>query len=153
MRRFRAALFIAGAGILAGGAQADPEQAVLQSGSYEVAYRLEIPHVENWAVNKTRTICVPNAPETGAVALPVLSGNNPLATCPVRNIQREGTVLRFDIACPGRNAARAHAVYTLMPHAFKGRIAMVMGAKNMTMTEVQVGHRIGSCDLANAEQE
>jgi len=150
MRCFRAAAFIIGAGIAAGSAQADPEQAVMQGGSYEVTFRLEIPHVENWAVDKTRTICVPTASGAGDVALPVLSGNNPLATCPVHNIRREGTMLRFDIACPGRNAARATAVYTLMPHAFKGRIAMVMGAKNMTMTEVQVGHRIGSCDLAGA---
>jgi hypothetical protein len=31
---------------------------------------------------------------------------------------------------------------------FRARIAMTMGAKNMTMTEVQTGRRIGSCPLA-----
>lgn len=144
--RAAAALIIAGS--LASVVQADERETPLLGGSYEVTFRLEIPHVENWAVDKTRTICVANASGVTEVALPVLSGNNPLATCPVHNIRREGVMLRFDIACPGRNAARASAVYTLMPHAFKGRIAMVMGAKNMTMTEVQVGHRIGSCDLA-----
>jgi hypothetical protein len=55
-------------------------------------------------------------------------------------------VLRFDILCEGRGAAWASAVYRLMPDAFEGRIAMVMGGKNMTMTEVQSGRRIGACD-------
>jgi Protein of unknown function (DUF3617) len=150
MPGLRTASFIIAAGILAGSAQAGPEDSALQSGSYEVTFRLEIPHVENWAVDKTTTICVPNAAEAYDAALPVLSGNNPLAKCPARNIQRDGATLRFDISCPGRNAARARAVYTLTPRTFKGRIAMVMGGKNMTMTEVQVGHRIGSCDLAGA---
>jgi hypothetical protein len=36
-------------------------------------------------------------------------------------------------------------VYELSPNAFNGRVAMVMGAKNMTMTEVQHGRRIGEC--------
>jgi hypothetical protein len=58
--------------------------------------------------------------------------------------------LSFDILCDGRGAARARAVYTLMPRGFEGRIAMVMGGKNMTMTEVQAGHRVGSCDMAGA---
>jgi hypothetical protein len=137
-------------GSLAGDAQADQKDDLLQGGSYEVTFRLELPHVESWAVDKTTTICVPHAGATDAAPLPVLSGNNPLATCPARNIERYGAMLRFDIVCDGRNAAKARAVYTLAPHAFKGRIAMVMGAKNMTMTEVQVGRRIGSYDLAGA---
>lgn len=139
-------------GILAGVAQADQKEALLQGGSYEVTFRLELPHVETWAVDKTTTICVPNAGAASAVALPVLSGNNPLAKCPAGNIERNGATLRFDIVCDGRNAAKARAVYALMPRGFKGRIAMVMGAKNMTMTEVQVGRRVGSCDLASAPQ-
>ena len=32
--------------------------------------------------------------------------------------------------------------------AFTGRIAMVMGAKNMTMTEVQHARRVGECSPA-----
>ena len=135
-------------GMLAGGAQADEAKPLLQAGSYEVTYRLELPHVERWAIDKTRTICVAAAGAAGTAPLPVLSGNNPLATCPTKNIRHEGGTLQFDIACAGRNAARAHAACTLMPDGFKGRIAMVMGAKNMTMTEVQVGRRVGSCDLA-----
>jgi hypothetical protein len=136
-------------GALAGAAQADEVTALLQPGSYDVTYRLELPHVERWAVDRSRTICVGAAGAARGAPLPVLSGNNPLATCPAGNIRREGATLRFDIVCAGRNAARAHAAYTLTPGGFKGRIAMVMGAKNMTMTEVQVGRRVGSCNLAS----
>jgi hypothetical protein len=39
-------------------------------------------------------------------------------------------------------------VYELSSNAFTGRIAMVMGAKNMTMTEVQHARRIGECSPA-----
>jgi hypothetical protein len=137
-------------GCVAAAARADD---VLRAGSYEVTYRLELPHVESWAIDKTRTICVADRGEARVAPLPVLSGNNPLATCPAQNIRREGGMLLFDIVCPGRNAARAHAAYALAADGFKGRIAMVMGAKNMTMTEVQVGHRIGGCDLASAPQD
>ena len=102
----------------------------------------------NLAAHKTTTICVPNTAGTGHVPLRVLSDNNPLANCPARNVRRDGATLSFDIVCDGRDAARARAVYKLMPRRFKGRIAMVMGGKNMTMTEVQVGHRVGGCDPA-----
>lgn len=153
MRFFRAASTIALLGILAGVAQADQTAALVQGGSYEVKYRLELPHVEEWAVDRTTTICLPNTGATSSAPLPVLSGNNPLAKCPARNVQREGATLRFDILCEGRNAAKARAVYTLQPGGFKGRIAMVMGGKNMTMTEVQVGRRVGSCELASAPQD
>jgi hypothetical protein len=133
-------------------ARADQDEALLQPGSYEVEVRLELPNVVNWAGKKTTTICVANAEGTSDSPFPVLSDNNPLATCPARNVQRNGAMLSFDIACPGRDGARARAVYTLMPRGFEGRIAMVMGSKNMTMTETQVGRRIGACGPVGAVQ-
>jgi len=128
-------------GMLAGAAQAEP---LLQDGAYEVAVRLELPNVLSRGPDSTTMVCLPYGGANGA--LPVLSANNPLAKCPASNVEREGAVLRFDILCEGRGAAFAHAVYQLGPDAFEGRIAMVMGGKNMTMTEVQSGRRIGSCD-------
>jgi len=130
------------AAAIASVARAEP--VVLQDGAYEVRVRLELPNV-NWAAARTTTICLPYRSETRA-PLPVLSSNNPLAACPASNVQRDGATLRFDILCEGRGAAWAHAVYTLEPDAFAGRIAMTMGGKNMTMTEVQSGRRIGGCD-------
>jgi hypothetical protein len=149
MKRFAAAFAVVG--LLASGAEAGEDKVLLQDGSYEVKIRLQIPNVWNWTADKTATICV----RDGAVddtPFAVLSGNNPLANCPARNVRRNGANLSFDILCEGRDAARARAVYTLMPRDFTGRIAMVMGGKNMTMTEVQVGHRMGDCDLAEASE-
>jgi hypothetical protein len=152
MTFFQAASALILIGILAGVAPAEANDALLQGGSYEVKVRLELPHVEEWAVDKIKTICVPEADGAFDAPLPVLSGNNPLAKCPASNVRRDGATLRFDIVCKGRNAARARAVYSLASSAFKGRIWMVMGGKNMTMTEVQVGHRIGGCDMASTPQ-
>jgi hypothetical protein len=135
------------AGLLVGTAQAD--QPVLQGGSYEVAFRLELPHLERWAIEKTTTICVSNAERGRMPAFPVLSGNNPFSKCLARNLRQEGASLTYEIVCDGRDAAKLQASYALAPHGFSGRIAMIMGAKNMTMTEVQVGRRVGSCDLAS----
>lgn len=139
--------------IAAGVAQAGQREELLRPGSYEVRVRLELPHVENRAIEKTTIICLADADGGSAAALPVLSGNNPLADCPARNFRRDGATLRFDIVCDGRHAARGRAVYTLMPRAFAGRIAMRMGGKNMTMTEVQVGQWVSSCDPAGAPQQ
>lgn len=137
-------------GLLTGGVQADQDEGLLREGSYEVSFRLELPHLERWAIDRTATLCLPMAETDGLPPLPVLSGNNPLAACPADNVRRDGADLTFDIACAGRDAARARAAYRLTPLGFEGRIRMVMGAKNMTMTEVQAGRRVGSCDLAES---
>jgi hypothetical protein len=135
------------AGLLAGTAQAD--QPLLQGDSYEVAFRLELPHLERWAIEKTTTICVSNAERRSMPPFPVLSGNNPFSKCPARNLRQDGDVLTYEIVCDGRDPAKLQASYALAPHGFSGRIAMTLGAKNMTMTEVQAGRRVGSCDLAS----
>ncbi len=153
MKSLRATSAVILMGILAGVAHADREEVLLQAGSYEVVFRLELPHVENWAVNRTSTICVTDAASVTDFRLPVLSGNNPLAKCPSRNARLNGATLEFDIICAGRDAARARAVYSLKPREFVGRVAMVMGGKNMTMTEVQVGRRVGACDLESGSQD
>ena len=130
---------------MGGGGVADAGQAqtALIDGSYEVEVRLELPHLEDWAVKKLATVCI--ADDGGSRGLVVLSDNNPLATCPVSNVRQDGGTLTFDIVCEGRNAARASAKFLLAAERFRGRIAMVMGGKNMTMTETQVGRRIGPC--------
>jgi hypothetical protein len=131
--------------MLAVSAQAEPSGRLLQEGAYEVRVRLELPNVVNYAATSTTTICLPYGDGENGAPFPVLSSNNPLGKCPASNVERDGATLRFDIVCEGRGAAMARAVYTLMPRAFEGRIAMVMGGKNMTMTEVQAGRRVGSC--------
>jgi hypothetical protein len=150
MMPLRAASAIA-AGLLAGTAQAD--QPLLQGGSYEVAFRLELPHLEKWAIEKTTRICVSNVERTGKPPFPVLSDNNPFSKCLAKNVRQDGAVLTYEIVCDGRDAAKLQASYALAPRGFSGRIAMTLGAKNMTMTEVQAGRRVGSCDLASMRQD
>jgi hypothetical protein len=87
----------------------------------------------------------------GRAHLPILSGNMPFKGCTIRALRSTTKVLEYDIVCPGRGAAKAHAVYTLSHGGFAARIFMTMGAKNMTMTEVQLGRRVGTCAVASRE--
>jgi hypothetical protein len=143
--KLRASLALAFTGMIACSAQAD---SLLQGGAYEVTYRLEVPHVEQWAIDNTVRICVRRSGDQRGMALPVLSVNNPLSKCPASNIRQMGENLTYDIRCAGHDGAKAKAIYKLKPAGFQGRIAMVMGGKNMTFVEVQSGRRIGSCELA-----
>jgi hypothetical protein len=122
----------------------------LEAGAYRIRYRLELPHLERWAVEKTDTACVTGPPVAGHGYLPILSANMPFKGCTVRALQTNGKFMDYDIACPGRGAAKAHAVYTLSEDGFEARIFMTMGAKNMTMTEIQQGRRTGTCALAGS---
>ena len=147
LRLVSSLVFLSASGIFVAAEEPAPS---LQGGSYEITYRLELPHVERWAIDKTTTVCLPGSKGSIPAALPVLSDNNPFGECTAVNIQQDGPSLGYDIKCQGRDAAKAHAAYTVSSGDFKGRVAMVMGAKNMTMTEVQAGHRVGSCDFVRA---
>ena len=81
--------------------------------------------------------------------LPILSSNMPFGACTTKGWQQRGNRLDYDIVCPGRGAAKAHATYVLSGDGFTARIFMTLGAKNMTMTEVQSGRRLGSCTVAS----
>lgn len=136
------------AAVAPGRAQADGD-IPLRRGLYEVEVRLELPHVEDLNMRKTAAVCV-TADGEGGRGLGVLGDNNPLSKCPVSNVRRQGDVFAFDVVCEGTNAARASASYTLAGDAFRGRIAMTMGGKNMTMAETQVGRRVGDCPRTEA---
>jgi hypothetical protein len=147
LRLIPSLIFVSASAISAAAEEAAPS---LRGGSYEITYRLELPHVERWAIDKTTTICLSDAKGPVPAPLPVLSENNPFKECTAMNIRQTGSSLGYDIRCVGRDAAKAHAAYTVSPGQFKGRVAMVMGAKNMTMTEVQSGRRVGGCDSGQA---
>ena len=118
---------------------------LLAAGQYSVDVRLELPHVEDLNMKKTAAICVMPDGGDGSRGLTVLGDNNPLSRCPASNVHQDGSVLTFDILCEGTNAARASASYTLAETNFRGRITMKLGGKNMTMSETQVGRRVGAC--------
>ena len=141
MRQMLAALFI----VAAFQNQARGESS-LQEGAYDVEVTLELPHVSDTSTRKIERLCLGRDWST-TLGLVVLSSNNPLGHCPVSNARLSINTLSFDVTCAGLNAATGHALYEIMPEHFRGRIEMKMGGKNMTMTEIQVGHRIGSCDM------
>lgn len=117
--------------------------APLRPGAYEVQMKLELPHVEDMGVRKTSTVCIT---DSGTLGIVVLSDNNPLLRCPASNIKQASEELTFDLICEGHNQAVARARFQLWPDRFAGAFDMKMGGKNMTMTEIQVGHRVGDCD-------
>ncbi len=120
-------------------------EAPLPVGSYAITTRLELPHVERWAIDKTTTICLSGHSSGGQIPIPILSANHPYAACAAANLVIDHGKLDYDVVCPGRGSAKAHATYRLGADHFAGRVAMVLGGKNMTMTEVQRAHRLGDC--------
>jgi hypothetical protein len=116
-------------------------------GLYAITARLELPHLERWAVDRTRLACLA---DPARLPLPVLNAGTGLSGCPAEQVHRAGQRLSYRIVCPGRAAARAVARYELEAQGFRGRIAIVMGGKNMTMTEVQTARRLGGCEAATA---
>ena len=123
-----------------------PEDIALPDGAYEVVSRLELPHVERWAIDQVTSVCIMASRRAGGVPIPVLSANNPFAECAATHFVTSGASVEYDIVCPGRASAKAHARYVLEQPGFTGRVAMVMAAKNMTMTEVVRGRRLGDCE-------
>jgi hypothetical protein len=114
------------------------------AGAYAIEVRLEIPNVDAWRWSATHTICLPG-PRSGHLPMPLLSPNHPFAECRAADVVHDGAELRYEIVCRGRDAARAHATYRFRPDGFEGRITITLGAKNMTMRELQSARRIGDC--------
>lgn len=117
----------------------------LKDGAYEMVTRLELPHLERYAVDSLHRVCFAGGRATEAIPTPVESANHPFASCAAVHIEQDVGSIEYDIACPGRDSARAHASYHATDEGFAGRVAMVMGAKNMTMTEVARARRLGPC--------
>lgn len=141
MTIFRTAILVSLALTMPVAAQAP----TLQPGAYEVKASLELPNIDDLNVNTVRTLCLVAQGGAANHGFAVMSENNPLAHCAMVDVHEQGDTLTFAIKCTGSNLAKASATYLLMGDRFRGRIAMTMGGKNMTMTEVQEGHRVGAC--------
>jgi hypothetical protein len=136
------AIVLAIAGI--GNARAS-EPDLAPQGSYEVEVRLELPYVEDATASKLETTCLFAADGSGHRGFRILSENNPFTGCPTRSLRRNREMLTFDIVCEGADAARTSASFILGSQGFQGRIVMKLGGKNMTVTEIQRGRRLGDC--------
>jgi hypothetical protein len=77
-------------------AAAQAEQMLLP-GRYDVGIDVQRPHSEDAGAKERATVCVTAGENRG---LTVLSGDNPVATCPIKNVKEEGSRLTFDIVCP-----------------------------------------------------
>jgi hypothetical protein len=140
------AALLAPAGIATAGSDTLPD------GAYEIVSRLELPHVERWAIEQTARVCLPGDAGGSKIPIPIFSANNPFGECAVANVHASGTSIAYDITCPGRASAKAHARYSFDGDGFRGRIDMVMAAKNMTMTEVVRARRLGRCEARSASE-
>ena len=117
-----------------------------RTGLYAITFRLELPHLERWAIEQTKNTCLSEREGSGKLPIPILSANHPFEMCTAANLTAGPARLEYEVVCPGRDAAGAHATYAFGPDGITGRVAMVMGAKNMTMTEVQHAKRVAGCD-------
>jgi Protein of unknown function (DUF3617) len=117
----------------------------LQPGLYEIAVRLVMPNLGDAIQPATLRRCLPPAAIADGSAFAVLSSNNPLAACPRLDWKFKDGFTAFRIACEGPNMAKADASFEAAGDRFQGRFVMNMGGKNMTMTEYQLGRRIGNC--------
>ncbi len=102
--------------------------------------------ISRWRASSTR----PGRP--GAASAPsrrrpragffILTPETPISACPAK--ESDGA-LAFDVVCDGPNSGHAEASCELFDDSFRGRIEMLAGGKNMRMTEVQEGRRVGDC--------
>ena len=95
------------------GQPARTEPYLPHGGSYEITARLELPHLERWAVDKAMIVCLTGSRSGDELPIPVVSANNPFAKCTTTNLTTDGSKLEYDIVCPERGAARGHASYVL----------------------------------------
>jgi hypothetical protein len=144
-------LFAAVAAVLAPVAIATAQSGPRPDGAYEIISRLELPHVERWAIEQISRACLSGRAGDVSIPIPVFSANNPFSNCMAVNLRTTGTSIAYDIICPGRASAKAHARYTFDDDGFRGRVEMVMAAKNMTMTEVVRARRLNRCDAPSQD--
>jgi hypothetical protein len=117
----------------------------LRPGLYEIAVRVLMPNVGDAIGPTVEHRCLSNAAVAVGDTFSVMSKNNPLAACPRVAGASESQRITFQIVCEGPNMAKADASFDVFGDRFEGRIVMNMGGKNMTLSEHQVGRRIGDC--------
>jgi Protein of unknown function (DUF3617) len=116
----------------------------LTPGLYQVEVRISLPNVQDVAAPIVLSHCVSKKDLESGRAFFVLS-DNPLKECDLADYRAGGDSASYQIICPGPNRGSALAMFQTTSTAYHGNIKMNMGGKNMTMSETQVGKRIGDC--------
>jgi hypothetical protein len=114
-------------------------------GLYDIEVRLGLPNVlEVGPPTKLRRCVTSGEIESGQAFF--VRSENPLRACALTDYAATGTSVRYRIRCPGPNEASAEAEFETTTAGYRGIIRMVMGGKNMTMSETQTAVRVGECE-------
>ena len=114
-----------------------------QGGLYRVEVTLEIPNVQGELAFRSVERCI--AAGEAAEPILVIVSSPKIAECPVVRQAGEVGWIEVEVACERVNTGRARERFELTAAGYTGRIAITMGAKNMTLTEIQRAVRIGDC--------
>jgi hypothetical protein len=144
MHRMRTLLTAAGVFAALALSGANAENPSLTPGLYQVEVRISMPNVQDVAVPFVVTRCINSDDLESGQAFFVLS-DNPLKTCELVDYRATAGTATYRIACAGPNRGSAVALFDVNASGYRGTIKMNMGGKNMTMSETQVGKRIGNC--------
>ncbi len=116
----------------------------LRPGLYQIEVRIHLPNVQDAMPPTIVNRCVSTVELESGRAFFVLS-DNPLKQCELLDYAVTASTAGYRIACAGPNRGSAFALFTTTDNGYRGIIKMNMGGKNMTMSETQVGKRIGEC--------
>jgi uncharacterized protein DUF3617 len=137
---------LAGAGVLTSlmtAATGSTEPALIP-GLYQVEVRIGLPNVQDTATPMIVTRCLSAGDLDSGQAFFVLS-DNPLKSCELLDYHLTSDAATYRIVCRGPNMGSAVATFETSNIAYRGIIKMNMGGKNMTMSETQLGKRVGDC--------
>jgi hypothetical protein len=62
--------------------------------------RLELPHLERYAVDSAHRVCFTSGWASEGIPTPVESANNPFASCAADHIQLGAKAIEYDIVAP-----------------------------------------------------
>jgi len=126
-------------------ATTDAAEPALSPGLYLVEVRISLPNVQDVAAPLVVNRCIGPSDLQSGRAFFVLSDNT-LKTCDLVDYEATVDTAIYRIVCPGPNRASAVGTFEMTSDTYRGTIKMNMGGKNMTMSEVQVGRRVGECE-------
>ncbi|MEQ1881883.1 MAG: DUF3617 family protein [Burkholderiales bacterium] len=124
---------------------ADAADLLPTPGHYEVEVRISLPNVQDIVAPLTLNRCMTFEDFESGRMFAVLS-DNPLKLCERLDYEASDGTITFRIECPGPNRGSAVAVFKTHRSGYRGSIKMNLGGKNMTMTEIHIGRRIGNCE-------
>jgi hypothetical protein len=126
-------------------ASTNAAEPALSPGLYRVEVRISLPNVQDVAPPLIVNRCIGLDELRSGQAFFVLS-DNPLKACDLVDYEATTDTGVYRIVCAGPNRGTAVGMFETSATAYHGTIKMNMGGKNMTMSEMQIGKRVGECE-------